>query len=435
MTGTIGPLVALLASCAILLLGNGLLGTLIPLRASIEAFPGLAIGAIGSAYFAGFAASCLVSPHIVRRVGHIRAFVALTALASAAPLLHILAISPASWILLRSLTGFCVAGLYMVIESWLNERATNANRGMVLSVYTIVNLSALTGGQLLLTLGGPDSFALFCVGSILVSLAALPIAMTSSAQPAPIATAKLRLGRLYAISPVGIVGCFVVGLANGPFWALGSVFAHDAGLGQGGIALFMSAVIVGGALLQWPLGGFSDRRDRRWVILALTVLSAAAGGALVGARLGFGFGLGAEPSLLAAAFLFGGFALPLYSICVAHANDFIGPREFTEAAGGLLLAYGIGAAIGPLAASALIGAWGAWTIFAFTAAVHLLFAGFVVWRLTRRRPAPPPQPAEFVGLPRTTPVAQALDPRAGPLPEPGGTVEPDAPDDPDDPDV
>ena len=418
MTKTFGPIAALLLATAILLLGNGLLGTLIPLRANIEAFPGPVIGAIGSAYFGGFAAACLLVPYIVRRVGHIRSFVALTAAASAAPLLHLLAVAPVPWLVLRAITGFCMAGVYMVIESWLNERATNANRGLVLSVYTVVNLTALTGGQLLLMLFQPSAFQLFCVGSVLVSLAALPVAMTTAVQPAPIASAKLRLRRLYRASPVGVVGCFAVGVANGPFWALGSVFAQDAGLDTRGIALFMSAVIVGGALLQWPFGRLSDHRDRRGVILALSLLSCLAGAMLVAVRVGVAVpGVTPESAVLIGGFLFGGFALPLYAISVAHANDFIGPAEFTEAAGGLLLAYGIGATLGPVLAAALIGPWGSAVIFAFTAAVHAAFTLFVLWRMFRRRPGPLPAAGEFIDVPRTTPAAVGLDPRTGPLPE------------------
>ena len=424
MAGTFAPIAALLLSVAILLLGNGLLGTLIPLRANIEAFPGPVIGAIGSAYFAGFAAACLLVPYIVRRVGHIRSFVALTALASAAPLAHLLFIAPGPWLGLRAITGFCMAGVYMVIESWLNERASNANRGLVLSVYTVVNLSALTGGQLLLTLFQPSAFELFCVGSALISLAALPVAMTTAVQPARIASARLRLRRLYAASPVGVVGCFAVGMSNGPFWTLGPVYAQDAGLDTGGIALFMAAVIVGGALMQWPFGRMSDRHDRRGVILGLSLLSALAGALLVAVRLGIAVPWIAPTSaVLVGGFLFGGFALPLYAISVAHANDFIEPAEFTEAAGGLLLAYGIGAAAGPVLASSLSGVWGSAVIFAFTAAVHVAFALFVVWRLFRRRPGPLPAAAEFVDVPRTTPAAVALDPRTEPLPEDGGVDE------------
>ena len=413
---TFAPIAALLLGTGILLLGNGLLGTFLPLRANIEAFPGPAIGIMGSGYFTGFAAACVLVPFAVRRVGHIRAFAALAALASSAPLLHLMLLSPLPWMVLRLATGFCMAGLYMVIESWLNERATNANRGLVLSVYTVVNLTALTGGQLLLILFDPSTFQLFCLGSVLVSLAALPVALTTAVQPAPIATVRLRVGRLYRISPVGMMGCFAVGLANGPFWTLGSVYAQDVGLDARGIALFMASVIVGGALLQWPLGRLSDLGDRRRVVLVVSVLAGMTGAILVMARTGRLDWLGdVHAVVLAAGFMFGAFALPLYAICVAHTNDFIESEDFTEAASGLLLAYGVGAAIGPMLASALTGRYGSGVIFGFTALIHMLFAMLVAWRMTRRPAAE--APSEFMDTPRTSPAMLTLDPRAEPLEE------------------
>ena len=268
MTKAFAPITALLLSVALLLMGNGLQGTLLPVRANLEAFTDTDIGILGSAYFGGFAAGCIFGPHLVRRAGHIRCFAALVAIASCVVLLHSLFLSPALWWGLRALTGFCFAVLYMVIESWLNEKSTNETRGLIFSLYTIINLTVITIGQLMLGLDQPENFQLFILASILVSLAAVPVAMTRAEAPAPPKSVRIRLRHLYRLSPVGAVGCLVVGLANGSFWALAPVFAQDKGASTWGVAIFMSVAVIAGALAQYPLGRLSDKMDRRKVIIA-----------------------------------------------------------------------------------------------------------------------------------------------------------------------
>ena len=226
MLKTLAPILALLASVALLLMGNGLQGTLLPLRAQLEAFGALQIGWLGSAYFAGFALGSLLAPRFVRRVGHIRAFTALAAIASATVLGHALAIRPDVWLPLRALTGFCLAGLYVVMESWLNAQATNATRGAILSVYTTVNLTVITLGQLLVAVLEPQTFVPFAVAAMLIALAGVPLALTTSKAPAAPEKIGVDPRWLYRISPVGLVGCFAVGLANGPFWTLAPAFAR-----------------------------------------------------------------------------------------------------------------------------------------------------------------------------------------------------------------
>jgi MFS family permease len=251
----IGPLTALLLAVAILFLGNGLQGVLLPVRATLEAFATTSIGLIASAYSAGFMVGCLWMPYIVRRVGHIRTFAVCAAIAASIVLLMALAVHPLVWIPLRVLSGVCFAGLFMVIESWLNERATSGNRGQVLAVYMVINLSAVTVGQMLLPLADPAGFSLFALTAMAIALALVPVGLTTSSAPQPLREVHLRLRRLYAMSPVGVVGGFFVGLANGAFGGLGVVFAEQVGLSITGIALFMSASLVGGALAQLPLGG------------------------------------------------------------------------------------------------------------------------------------------------------------------------------------
>ena len=262
LTRTLAPVLSLLLATAILLTGNGLQGTLIPIRADIEHFATTTVGLIGSVYFAGFMAGCILGPVLVKRAGHIRTFAALAALASIVPLVHALVIEPVVWGAMRALNGFCFAGLYMVIESWLNERATNETRGSLLSVYLMVNLSSLTLGQLLLNAAPPSQFTLFAACSILTSLALVPVSLTTSVQPAPVGSTRIDVRKLYSLSPVGLMGSFVVGVANAPFWTLGPVFAKDSGLDLKGVSFFMVAAIFGGAIAQIPIGRLSDRSDQ-----------------------------------------------------------------------------------------------------------------------------------------------------------------------------
>jgi MFS family permease len=254
MIATLAPVSALLLSVVFLLMGNGLQGTLLPVRAQLELFSTGDIGILGSFYFLGFASGCYFGPHLVRRVGHIRAFAAMVSLASTATLVNVLVLEPLFWWPVRAITGFCFAVLYMVIESWLNEKSTNEIRGLVFSIYTIINLVVLTIGQMMLTLADPKAFPLFAVASILVSLAALPVALTKAPAPAPapIASVKIRVRYLYNASPVGFIGALVVGLANGSFWLLAPVFAqtNSAVVGASGIAMFMSISVIAGAMGQ-----------------------------------------------------------------------------------------------------------------------------------------------------------------------------------------
>lgn len=408
MTRTLAPFFSLLLATSILLIGNGLLGTLIPLRAGMEHFATATIGGIGSVYFAGFLAGCVLGPHIVRRAGHIRSFAALAGLASVLPLLHVLVIDPFAWGGLRALHGFCFAGLYMVIESWLNERATNETRGRLFSVYLIVNFSSITLGQLVLNTADPAGFTLFAIVSILTSLALVPISLTTSVQPAPIASTEIYIAKLYKLSPVGLMGSFVVGLTNAPFWTLGPLFAKDSGLDIFGVSIFMTAAIIGGALAQWPIGRLSDRTDRRRIIFGLCIGSVAAEFALIAAR-----ATGTEFFLLLAGFFFGVFSLTIYSVCVAHTNDHASRESFVSVSGGLLLVYAVGAIIGPSAASLGASSYGMPFIFMFGAAVHLAFAIFTGVRIASTPALDAERRTDFVAVPfpPTDPTPPELDPR------------------------
>ena len=386
-----------------------MLGTLIPIRAGIEGFLPTTVGIIGSVYFAGFLVGCVATPHLVRRAGHIRSFATFCGMASAAPLIHALSADPVVWSLMRVLTGFCFAGLYMVIESWLNEQSTNETRGRLFSAYLVVNFSALTIGQFVLNAADPAGFVLFAVGSILTSIALVPVAMTTSVQPMPIQSTRIDIKALYALSPVGLTGAFVVGLANAPFWTLAPLYAAESGLDTSGIALFMSAAIIGAALAQWPIGRLSDRMDRRRMIVVLSLGAALGETALVLAG-----SSGLREAVLLAGFVFGVSGLTLYSVVVAHMNDHAQSESFVAVSGGLLIVFSVGSIIGPTAASVGVSTFGIASIFVFTAIVHAVFAGYTAWRIATAPALTEEQRGEFVAVPvaQIQPPPTELDPRA-----------------------
>ncbi|MDZ5699664.1 MFS transporter [Chelativorans sp. M5D2P16] len=409
----IAQLGALLLSATILLTGNGLQTTLLPLRAEAEAFPALSIGFMGSSYFIGFVVGCLTTAHLVRPVGHIRVFTAMVAIASVVPLLHILTLQEWAWWILRAVTGYCIAALFLVIESWLNERADNTMRGTVFSVYTTLTFVAIICGQILLTFYEPTEFTLFAVASIVVSLAAVPIALTSATAPAPLATVRLHPIRLVRLSPAGAVGCFAVGLVNGAFWSLAPIFASSAGFDATGVATFIGVAVLGGALSQWPFGRLSDRLDRRAVILLVSGLSVATGlGLFLASRYW-------SPGVLPLAFAFGAFSFPVYAISVAHVNDLITTESFVEVSGGLLLLNGVGSVLGPVAGAFAMRLAGPGALFAEIALVYVLFAAFILLRMRDQARPAETHSADFVPAVDSAIAAPVgYDPRSEETPEP-----------------
>jgi MFS family permease len=356
---------------------------LLPVRATLEAFSTLSIGGFGAAYFLGFTLGCLRGGELVGRVGHVRVFLAMTALGSSAPLIHGLVLDPIVWGVLRMLTGFCFAVLYVVIESWLNEQSTNENRGIVFSTYAMISLSVLAAGQMMTLLYDPSGLELFAIASVLVSLAAIPVALSTAPTPEQPERVKLDLPRLYRISPAAAAGCLVTGLANGSFWSLGPVFTTKLSGDASLAAWFMTATVLGGAIAQWPLGFASDRIGRRKVMLASTTVAIAISA--------FTFYTIENPGFLAVTvvgFCWGATALPLYAIAVAHANDNAETTDYVMVSSGLLLLYGVGAIIGPFAASAMMTLTSAAGLYAFTGLAHLALAIFLLARMLRRESKP-----------------------------------------------
>lgn len=409
-------LAALLISAAILLAGGGLQGTLVAVRANIEGFSLLVIGLLMSSYFVGFITGCLAAPGMVARAGHIRAFTALSAIAAAAALTYALAINIPVWIFLRIVTGYCFAGLYMIIESWINEKSSNETRGQTLSVYRIVDLVAMTVGQFLLTVASPAGFALFSLVAILICVSIVPVAMSKAIAPEPLTRTRLDITKLFRISPLAVAGSLCVGLSNGAFWAIAPVYVQRLGYDLTMVATFMSVAIVSGALAQWPIGYLSDLIDRRKVLIAVAAASAASGIFLSS------LGEISLTLLLTGSCLYGIFAMPIFGLSAAQANDHAESDEFVAISAGLLLLYGVGSIFGPVMAPLLMEAISPSALFGYTAAVHGLLFAFGLYRMTQRAPVPAAKQEDYVPVPRTSPAIFEIDPRSGDCedqPEPG----------------
>ncbi|MBN9057335.1 MAG: MFS transporter [Rhizobiales bacterium] len=378
----IRPLIPLLVTAGILIGGNGLQGTFIALRASQEGFSTSVIGIVGAGYSIGFAIGCIYVTRVLRAIGHIRTFSAMAAIASASAIAMVLVIDPVFWFLMRLVAGICFASLFATVESWLNAAVTNANRARTLSVYRLVDLGSVTAAQYVIPGIGIGGFELFAIVAMALSLSLVPISLADRSSPTVPEAIRFDVKKLWNISPLATVGCIVVGLTNAAFRNLGPIYAHDIGLSVTAIASFMSAGIVGGVVLQYPLGIYSDRLDRRLVILVATL-----GSALAALYLAF-FAGGDEWKNLVGIFVFGAFAMPLYSLCSAHANDHAGEGEHALVSAGMLFFWSCGAIIGPLFASILLQVFGPQALFLYTAVVLVAFMGYTALRISARPAVP-----------------------------------------------
>jgi MFS family permease len=389
MLASISPVTTLLISASLFMFGHGIQITLIPIRSDLEGFSSFMIGAGASLYSVGFVIGCLVAPHAILRAGHIRAFSAMTSLASAAALMHAVIVDPVAWVIFRTISGFCIAGFYITLESWLNERATNQTRGLVLSVYVVIVSVSIVAGQIAVAFGSAADFLLFALASVVVSIAVIPVAMTSSAQPAPITLVRLRPARLYKTSPAAFVSILGVGLVIGAVMNLAPLYATKTGYTGQFAAIFSAAIFAGGALLQWPLGRASDLVDRRLVLIICALATLTASGAMI-----FLGALGAV-FVLALGAIIGGFTVPAYAIANAHAFDYVEPEDYVETSSGILMIYGIGAAISPVLVAALMQQAGPSALFWFAAVMSVTMALFLLARMNSRAALPEAEKEDF----------------------------------------
>ena len=392
-----------------LVVGTGLLFAAIGAQSGAARFSALVTGLIMSGYFAGFIFGTYACPIIIRRVGHIRAFAAMASIASTLPILHALWLNPWFWGGLRFVTGVCLVGLYIVVESWLNVVAKSHQRGKVFAAYKAVSGVSMALGQWLILVGNRFGFVPFAMVSILFSFALLPITLTPVDEPQPTEAPKLGLIELFAISPIGVIGATGSGLLSGAFYSLGHTFGQGVGFSEAGIATFMAATILGGAVFQWPVGHLSDRHDRRWVLFWVCVCCAAVAGT------GFYLAREYENSLIFLGVVYGGLAFTVYGLSVAHVNDLIDPSRVLEVTGGLLLLHGVGATVGPTLGGGLMDLLGAESLMLYFASVLVLMA-LAVWRYASTRPfsvGVPGHKADYVLMGSGSQAVLQMDPRRG----------------------
>ena len=380
---------ALFIGMGFIMLGNGLQATLIGVRASMEGFGTTVTGLVMSGYFLGLVAGCKIIPKAVGRVGHIRTFGALASLASISILVHVIFVYPWLWWMMRLITGFAYAGLFIVAESWINEMADNGSRGKLLSVYMLVSLGGLAGGQALLNLYSPSGFELFVLVSLLISLAVIPILMSVSRAPQFDTMESISIAQLYQVSPLGVSGMFVSGLTYGAFFGMGAVYASDIGLSVKDISVYMGSLILGGFLFQYPLGWLSDNFGPIKVIF----LSSLTGAAICFTAM---MSLAEGIVLYLTAAVIGGFAMPLYSLCSVHTNNYLTPTQMVVASGTLVLLSALGASIGsPLTAFAME-IFGAQAFYGSLGGMLIIVSGFSMWRYNQRADIETDEQGEFV---------------------------------------
>ena len=391
-----------LLGAAFLLAGMGLFQTLLPIRADQEGFSTTLIGLLGTAYFAGFMGGCYFGPKFILLVGHVRCFAGAAAALTVFTLAFPLMIDPYLWAVLRLTSGLSLAVLFIVVESWLNDRSTNRDRGRILSIYIIVTNLVMMAGQGMVNLAATSGATLFIATAILICSAIVPLALTPATTPKPIPTAKLNLRYLFTLSPAGALGCLLVGAAEGAFWSLGPVFAQERGMPVADVTLLMVAFVLGGTLSQWPLGWASDKIDRRIVISAT-----AFGTICTGLILAFWH----PPefwAVFAVAVVHGALMVPLYALCVSHANDAAPNDRLVEISGGLLLVYSVGATIGPTAAAAFMEGDRPGGLFIFIAIVLGTLGLIVLWRL-KTAPRRTVERSDYYPVPKTSQGVYALE--------------------------
>ena len=402
---------ALFFGFGIICLGHGLQGTLIGVRSVLEGFSYTSIGLIVAGYYVGYLAGSTMIPIFLKNVGHIRVFAALASLASIAILLHSIFLDPYSWFLIRIITGTSLSGIFVIMESWLNEKSTNQTRGKLLSIYMIITFTFVGLGQLLLNISDPSKVDLFILVSVLLSFALLPILLTKTEQPNTTDTKKFSLSQFYAISPLGFMGALFTGLAHSAIFGYGTVYATSKGLSIVEVSIFMIIITSFGALSQWPIGYLSDKIDRRIILTGVTFASAVLCILILGSSyisLTLFFILTAVYSCM---------SLPMYSLAIAHTNDFLEQNEIVAASSAFAKLVGIGSILGPILVSSVMSITGPNGYHIYLMVVHSLLGLFGLYRMTKRA-VPTDSESQYVPLPRNiTPAGMELNPIIEPTEE------------------
>lgn len=409
MIRTVFPLSALLLGMSAMLMGNGLFATLSAIRMTMENFAPAAIGVVVACHSIGFALACMTCDRIIQAVGYIRVFAGFAATLAVCCLSFAVIVDPYAWMALRALFGFSSAAVFMVGESWLASAAPSDSKGKVFSVYMVINKASFGAGQLLLMLGEPGGDRLFMLSAALYAICLIPVALTRIKAPEGLGSERIRLGALYRLSPVGVMGAVSAGFTNASLIGLGPVFATGLGFTVAQISYLMAGFLAGSLLLQLPIGRCSDRFDRRTVLICVSLLTAAAClGMSYGTTTGF---LG----MLGLFALVGGLSATVYPIAMTHANDLARPEQTVSLHAGLLLSFAMGASTGPILCSLAMQWIGPGGLFTAAAAINFVLAVFTLYRMTRRAPVPDALQGDFVAMPQTsqtTPAVGALDPRS-----------------------
>ena len=394
---------ALLLGMGLLMVGNGMQSTLLGVRGQIENFGTFEMSVVISAYFIGFLGGSRMAPNLIRRVGHVRVFAALASLISAVMILYPTLVNPWVWVLGRILIGFCFSAVFVTAESWLNDAASNENRGQALSIYMIIQTAGIVLAQGLMVTADPSGYVLFVIPSILVSIAITPILLSISPTPAFDTTKAMSLRELMGFSPLGCVGMFLLGGVFSAQFGMASVYGTEAGLTVGEISIFVATIFIGGMLTQYPLGWLSDRMDRR----ALIALTAAVGavGASIGVMSNGDFNL-----ILVAAFLMGSTSNPLYSLLLAYTNDFLDHEDMAAGSGGMIFLNGLGAVSGPLITGWMMSVFGPSGFYMLIGVLFTMLAIYAVYRATQRPAIPVDETGSFVAMSQSamTPVAMEI---------------------------
>jgi len=394
---------ALLLGMGLLMVGNGMQSTLLGVRGQIENFGTFEMSVVISAYFIGFLGGSRMAPNLIRRVGHVRVFAALASLISAVMILYPTLVNPWVWVLGRILIGFCFSAVFVTAESWLNDAASNENRGQALSIYMIVQTAGIVLAQGLMVTADPSGYVLFVIPSILVSIAITPILLSISPTPAFKTTKAMSLRELMGFSPLGCVGMFLLGGVFSAQFGMASVYGSEAGLSVGEISTFVATIFIGGMITQYPIGWLSDRMDRR----ALIALTAAVGA--VGASIGV-MSNGDFTLILVAAFLMGSTSNPLYSLLLAYTNDFLDHEDMAAGSGGMIFLNGLGAVSGPLITGWVMGVFGPSGFYMLIGVLFSMLAIYAVYRATQRPAIPVDETGSFVAMSQSamTPVAMEI---------------------------
>ena len=391
----------------LIMAGNGLQVVLLGIEATGAGFSKVTTGFVMAGYFLGIFLGSLLVPKLLDNVGHVRVFGAMAALASAAVLVVAILVYPAVWAMMRIVTGFCFAGMYIVCESWLNDKSTNETRGQMLSLYMIISMGGLGIGQMMISTGAENSMALFILASVLVSIAVVPVLLSATGAPNFEEPERMSVRRLLQVSPLAVIGLGLNGVAVSMLFGMGAVYGLSIGLDSSEVGYFMTAPVLGALILQYPVGRLSDRFDRRMVIMGVAVMGGIAAG------LATLFGKAEFVLLLVCMLIYGGSLFPLYSLCIAHANDFLTPRQMVAAASGLVMVNGGGAVLGSPLAALSIEFLGIGSFFVMITGLQALIAAFALYRMSQRAAVPNEAQGPFVAIPESSSaIAATLNPEA-----------------------